>query len=317
MKPTVTVVVPTRNRPHLLREALASIAAQDLPPGGVEATVVNDGGVDVTAVINDATARGLPVRVLTIPRRRGLPAARNLGIDAARGEFVAFLDDDDIFLPSHLRVALTTLKSEGVDAVYTSCLVSTRRLQPGRQPPADAAAYFYDFPFSSDLLSVSNYIPVHAPVLRNPRSRGARFDASLSALEDWDMWLRLTQEYRFRVLHVPEVTVAYHRIPGQASMTAGAAARAATLARFASEQRRIWARWPAAGPRAARFRLYLGVMYWHALALHATGKPVSRFYYHRTMRAIFAAWSGAGPEDELIDRIAVAVEEDIDAANVA
>lgn len=106
------------------------------------------------------------------------------------------------------------------------------------------------------------------------------------------MWLRLVHDHRFSFEHVPEATVVYHRIPGGASMTRSAATQAATLAQFAAQLRRIWARWPPRSQRAARFRLYLAVMYWQALARHVTGQQVSTFYYHRTMRAIFGAWTG-------------------------
>jgi hypothetical protein len=313
MTPTVTVIVPTRNRPALLREALASIADQEVPSGMVETIVVNDGGVDVTTAVDYAATRGLRVRALTLPHHAGLSAARNLGIQEARGDFLAFLDDDDIFLPSHLRTALTALEVNKSPAVYTSCLVRTSRLRPG-SAQGTGAAHCYDFPFCPGLLSVSNYIPVHSLVLR---SCAARFDPALSALEDWDMWLRLVHDHGFSFEHIPEATVVYHRIPGETSMTGCAATQAATLARFASQQRHIWARWPPDSGRAARFRLYLAVMYWQALARHATGQRVSTFYYYRTMRAIFSAWTWAEPEGELIDRIATAVGDDSEAANVA
>jgi glycosyltransferase involved in cell wall biosynthesis len=84
--PLVSVVIATRNRPRLLQLALASVTAQkDMPGGAVEAVVVNDGGTDLAAELASAAAAGLRVQPVILPVRRGLPAARNAGIDVARG----------------------------------------------------------------------------------------------------------------------------------------------------------------------------------------------------------------------------------------
>ena len=68
--------------------------------------VVNDGGTDLTTEVASTAEAGLRVQSLVLPARRGLPAARNAGIDVARGEFLAFLDDDDLFQPGHLHAAM-------------------------------------------------------------------------------------------------------------------------------------------------------------------------------------------------------------------
>jgi glycosyltransferase involved in cell wall biosynthesis len=127
----VSVVVCTYARPHLLRAALASVCAQQVD--GVEAVVVNDGGPDVASVVAEFGDR-LPVRLITLPTNQGLTAARRSGIGAARGQFVAFLDDDDLWFPDHLRVAVDGLGS-GVDLMYTSCLVADRVHHLGSEDP--------------------------------------------------------------------------------------------------------------------------------------------------------------------------------------
>lgn len=314
--PLVSIVIPTRNRPHLLRLALASIATQHaFPVDTVETVVVNDGGTDVTAELRAAAAAGLRVQPLTLPKRCGLPTARNAGIDVARGKYLAFLDDDDVFLPHHLRTALDTLDGGGADAVYTTCLISTSRVDP--TGPVPEAALANGYPFDLDLLSVANYIPVHSAVLRRPAFSEARFDRELTALEDWDFWLRLTQKYGYRFRHIAEPTVVYHRIPDQTSMCGAAVSNASALADFGDLGQRLWRRWPTTSPRAARFRAYIGVMYWHALSLLATGRPVANLYYQHSLRELAAAWTDIKVEDGLIDRIRQAVEGDSGVANVA
>ncbi len=309
MTPLVTVVVPTRNRPAALGQALASIAAQRLPARAVEAIVVNDGGVDVTGVVDDAREAGLLVRLVRLPDRQGLPAARNVGIATSRGRCVAFLDDDDVFLPNHLPVALSALdEAAGAAAVYTTCLVSTTRADPAG-PVTSVGAFDYDF--CPELLTVSNYIPVHSVVVRGLRASGARFDSSLPLLEDWDMWLRLIVRHSYQFHHIAEPTVVYHRVATDESMTGAASAAAVALCRFGTVQRLLWRRWPAPNRRAARFRLYFGVMYWHALSLLATGGRVAMRYYEAALRPIADAWAGTEPEEALIESLALVVQEEI------
>ena len=120
-RPTVSTVITTFDRPDGLRRALASVCAH--PVDGHEVVVVNDAGPDVSAVVAEAAAV-LPVRLITLPSNRGLAAARKAGIAAARGRYVAFLDDDDVWLPEHLPVALAGLDGGGTEMVYTSCLVA-------------------------------------------------------------------------------------------------------------------------------------------------------------------------------------------------
>ncbi|MGH8877707.1 MAG: glycosyltransferase family 2 protein [Stackebrandtia sp.] len=312
--PTVSVIVPTRNRPYLLKHALTSIAGQrDLPADTVEAIVVNDGGVDVTASLAAADEAGLRVRLVAVPHCRGLPNARNTGLQVARGRYVAFLDDDDVFLPHHLATALDGLDGGGVDAVYTTCVTSPVRVAPTDLLPDNALVEGY--PFDADLLSVCNYIPVHTVVMRHPVD--ALFDRHLPALEDWDFWLRLVRTYGYRFDHVDEPTVVYHRVPDQASMSGSTVNDAAALTDFGTLAQRLWRRWPATTTRAAHFRAYIGVMYWHALGLLATGRPVADLYYQRCLRVLIAAWTGHDTEHGLIDRIRRAVEGEHRAADAA
>ncbi len=178
--------------------------------------------------------------------------------------------------------------------------------------PVDAIPHRFGYAYQPDLLTVCNYIPVHSLVFRRLPG-GARFDPALPALEDWDMWLRLTGRHGFRLRHVPEPTVIYHRVPDQTSMTGDASTQAAAFNRFGDLLRTLWRRWPPASPKAGRFRAYLGVLYWQTLAHLATARPVSPCYYERCVRALFDAWTGAAPEDGLIERLAATVEEDTDA----
>ncbi|MDG4798514.1 glycosyltransferase family A protein [Micromonospora sp. WMMD1082] len=116
--PSVSAVVPTRNRPELLRAAVRAIVAQDYP-GPVEVVVVYDQS-EPDPSLAELSAPDRPVRVVTNVRTPGLAGARNSGTLAATGELVAFCDDDDEWLPGKLRAQAEALA--GVPgAEFVSC----------------------------------------------------------------------------------------------------------------------------------------------------------------------------------------------------
>ena len=111
--PLVSVVIPAYNAAAFLEEALASVVAQDCGP--IEMIVVDDGSSDRTSEV----ARSFEPPVTLIAQAHAGPgAARNTGVAAARGEFLAFLDADDLWTPSSLARRLSALEQRGVDLVY-------------------------------------------------------------------------------------------------------------------------------------------------------------------------------------------------------
>jgi glycosyltransferase involved in cell wall biosynthesis len=115
--PRVSAVVPTRDRPELLRAALDAILGQDYP-GPIEVVVVYDQSEPDSSIETDDPHRR--VRVITNARSAGLAGARNTGILAATGELVAFCDDDDEWLPGKLTAQVTALAEEP-EAEFVSC----------------------------------------------------------------------------------------------------------------------------------------------------------------------------------------------------
>src|SRR5919199_728512 len=111
--PRVSVVVPIYNVEPYLRSCLDSLAAQTYTD--LEVVMVNDGSTDRSAEIADAfSARDPRFRLLEQPNR-GLSAARNTGIDAASGEFLAFVDSDDIVAPAAYELLVGALDASGSD----------------------------------------------------------------------------------------------------------------------------------------------------------------------------------------------------------
>lgn len=192
--PLVTVVVPTRNRPALLKEALASLLAQDYPHW--EAIVVNDGGVDVEPVVRALDPEGQRLRYVVHPRPLGPGAARNTALKLARGEIVCYLDDDDLLRPDHLSTVVAGLRESGCDFVYTDAVLVPERLTPDgqRQVLGPGQNPYAHEQFSLKRLLVANYIPITTWAHRwSLIERAGRFDEQLAALEDWEFLIRLAR----------------------------------------------------------------------------------------------------------------------------
>jgi glycosyltransferase involved in cell wall biosynthesis len=102
-RPLLSVVIPTRNRAHLVCEAIESALGQR--PGQVEVIVVDDGSTDDTTALLKQKY-GARIKLLTMPERSGVGAARNAGVRQATGELLGFLDDDDLWLPGKLDAEL-------------------------------------------------------------------------------------------------------------------------------------------------------------------------------------------------------------------
>jgi glycosyltransferase involved in cell wall biosynthesis len=184
--PEVSVVIPTRDRWRFLsRHSLPSAFSQE--DVELEVVVVDDGSTDETAA-RLAEHDDQRLRVIRHEQPRGVAAARNAGIAAARGDWVAFLDDDDLWSPRKVRTQLMAAHQAGADFVYAAAVLVDEAKQV---IAADV------LPHESELLSLllrGNVVPGGGSgVLARTaliREVGC-FDERLSYTEDWDLWIRL------------------------------------------------------------------------------------------------------------------------------
>lgn len=201
--PLVSVVIPTRDRPALLRDALGSVGGQRYD--NWEAVVVNDGGQDVAPVLASLPAAvGGRIRLLNLRGGRGAASARNRAIGEARGDVVAFLDDDDLYLPDHLSTLAAEMRGTRIPFVYTRSSAVEERLVEGRREEIRRGTQ-HEYRVSNLMLRVRNLIPTAGwGVRRECFELLGAFDDALACAEDWDMLLRFSNSFALHM--VPQVT---------------------------------------------------------------------------------------------------------------
>ncbi len=211
VSPLVSVIVATYNRRFFLVDSLRSIMAQTYQD--FEIIVVNDGGEDVEDIVNKVNTRGKIVYVKNA-LNKGASAARNKALQVAKGEIIAYLDDDDLFRPNHLQVLVDELLKGDANFVYTGVeyvneeIDGEQRIVKHRETPLVYMKY------SKERLHINNFIPTLTwGHLRSVNDLVGHFDESLKALEDWDFLLRVSRACQIK--QIDSVTVEVRQRVGE------------------------------------------------------------------------------------------------------
>jgi len=195
-KKPVSVIVRTKGRPALLREAIDSIRANGY---AAEIVVVNDGG-------ERPAIEG--VTLVDHEQSRGRAEAANAGVRAAKSAFIAFLDDDDLYYPEHLTTIASAPSPAYSDAVSAFVRVGETA----------SRMRIFSRDFDRELLLVDNYVPL--PTILIPRDDVldlGGFDPAFDLFEDWELLIRLAQRRAFT--HVARITCEIRHFEGGTSIT--------------------------------------------------------------------------------------------------
>ena len=224
--PMVSVILPTHDRPDFLREALESLQNQHFK--NFEVLVINDGELPVEPILAEFPA--VSCRSLRTPSpHRGPAATRNLGLEAACGKYIAFLDDDDRFYPDHLELLVRFATIHGAMVVYADSYEVSQKLVDGKWESYQRQTR-YSEDFNRDKFLMTNYVPIlNFLIRREALEQVGFFDEALYTLEDWDLWIRLSR--RFVFLHLAGNTAEYRVRPE---------GRITTTAQFLPAQRYIF-----------------------------------------------------------------------------
>lgn len=184
---TISVVIPTYERAHTLSRALDSVLAQTRT--AEEIIVIDDGSTDGTAA---RVRRDYPAVKLIQQPNSGVSAARNRGIEASCGEWIALLDSDDEWLPRRLEKQLALLAAYPEHKLIHSDEIWIRDGRRVNQMKKHAKRGGSIFRHCLPLCAIS---PSAAMIHRSLFDEIGLFDESLPACEDYDLWLRITSRY--------------------------------------------------------------------------------------------------------------------------
>lgn len=201
-RPTVSVIIPAYKVAPFIRETLDSVFAQGFKD--FEVIVINDDSPD-TPELEEALENYRSAIIYLKQPNQGAGAARNSGLRVARGEFVAFLDGDDVWLPDFLSEQLKLIRSDGgYDLAYADAI----NFGDGGPDSATNMAYNPsngDVTFTKLLCGECNIVTSTVLALREPIMRVGGFDESFVNSQDFDLWLRLAKDANSRITYQKKV----------------------------------------------------------------------------------------------------------------
>jgi GT2 family glycosyltransferase len=216
-RPLVSILVRTVDRPAWLREALTSCANQTYE--NVEVVVIED-GPDRSRAIVDAFRDRLAIRYRATGERVGRARAGNIALAEAKGEWLNFLDDDDVFFADHVEVLVDAVQRANVAGAYSLAWETQTEFLDREHAHYEEVMHVTRHRQRFDRLTLwhHNYLPIQA-VLFNRRlfERHGGFAEDMDQLEDWNLWTRYTLEDDFVMV---EKTTSKYRVPANSRIAA-------------------------------------------------------------------------------------------------
>jgi LmbE family N-acetylglucosaminyl deacetylase/glycosyltransferase involved in cell wall biosynthesis len=203
--PLVSVVVRTRNRPGLLREALFSVRQQNY--ANIELVIVNDGGVEIDDIVDEFRS-SMSVKYIRNAEPRGRSAAANIGMQNASGKYLNFLDDDDLLYPDHVEKLVAFLENTHEKVAFSECVMGKYKWADGVYRRIAEPELYPSKDFSRDELIRENFIPIMTVMFARACLKDVDgFDERFDHFEDWDFWIRLSRTHHFHKM--PGATAEY------------------------------------------------------------------------------------------------------------
>jgi len=188
-----SVVIPTYNRAECILQTVESVLAQTYPH--FEVIIIDDGSTDNTAAFIETIKDKRLIYHQKINEERSI--ARNTGTGLAKGDYITFLDSDDLFLPEHLEIAAKKLKEFHHPAFFHSAY-EIRNTATG-----SITAIAYPNDLNAGLIN-GNFLSCHGIFLDRQAASDNLFNPRLSFMEDWELWLRMMPKHR--LAFNPQVT---------------------------------------------------------------------------------------------------------------
>ena len=198
--PIISVIIPAYNTKHTILKTVASVQKQTF--SDIEIIVINDGSTDETLEILQKIA-DQRLKVFSY-ENGGLPVARNRGIYHATGEFISFVDADDLWLEDKLERQLALLQQHpeaGVAYSWTSYFIDGQEEAIFPYAPVFFAGNVYEKLLVSNFIANGSNILVRSQAIKSV----GEFEPTLKSCEDWDFYIRLAAKWHFVVVHKHQI----------------------------------------------------------------------------------------------------------------
>jgi glycosyltransferase involved in cell wall biosynthesis len=205
--PLVSVVIPTSNRCDLLLRAINSVEKQTFT--NWEIIVIDDNSIDETESTM-SVKKSVQINYIRLNKKSGGAVARNIGIENSKGDFVAFLDDDDEWMPEKLQKQINFITS---DKQVGICYTGRRTIRKGNLIFGLGKKYSFKYPPKKDQFKAimsDNFIGITSSVMipKTILKEISGFDESLPCLQDYDLYIRIIKKWN--AAGIDEPLVLYH-----------------------------------------------------------------------------------------------------------
>lgn len=200
MSELISIVVPTYNRSRLIKRCVENLREQTYPD--YEILVIDDGSTDGTDSVMENLTDSV-VRYYRLEKNQGACAARNKGVELAKGDYIAFQDSDDLWEKDKLEKQMAYLKEKKLDVVFCSM----QQIKDGKARFVVPEAFVPSDRIFSKLCNTS-FISTQMLLGKKECFEKEPFDPAMPRLQDYDIMLRLSQKYR--IGHLPEVLVSQY-----------------------------------------------------------------------------------------------------------
>lgn len=218
MSEMVSIIIPTYNREEYIERAVRSIFRQTY--GHYELIIVDDGSTDHTqGIIHRLEKTEVRLRYIRLEENQGVAHARNVGIQAAKYDYIAFLDSDDEWLPDKLELQMRRMLESSEETALVFCRMSGIGRDGKNRficPDPDIKKEILEGNIFLRLLQANVIGTPSVLVRRKCLESVGGFKESLTCLEDWEWVLRIAK--RWRIAFVDEILVEVHKLPGSVSM---------------------------------------------------------------------------------------------------
>ena len=202
--PKISVIMPTFNRGSVIQQAISSVLNQTFKD--FELLVVDDGSTDDT---ESSLSKITDERVVKVKiDHGGASKARNKGLAMVRGQYIAFLDTDNVYHENFLEIML----EEVVEPYLMGyCSENMFLLSKSTELPKVIARKVRNIEYNPIKLTYINYIDINSVLIKKSLlDEIGNFDENLKTLEDWDLFIRIALKYPFKIVHIDQVLIDYN-----------------------------------------------------------------------------------------------------------